>query len=525
MISSTRFVSAGFAALVWLFAAAVDANAQCTPVAPDPNGNNAAAIELAIAASPSRCVTLQANTVYPLERPIVITGVTGTDPRPQIIGQGASTVLLPTLTNGSDPDWVSSGRYKNVIKVNNQNKTTLKNFKIDMVNLRRDWAGGPRIKGNYAVLFDASGGSTMDGVTIAGSRIDVAGYTSGGTTAGGVKVNGSANVQILNSTITDIGYLDDTAPTFQGAEHAGIQLANSANALVQNNTIIRVGFGILVTNFTGTTKSSDYARVLSNTIYGSGSIRNCADCSINRAIKFSSVAPGSSFPIYGAEVRYNNASDLTGSGGFSAPAYGGTGLLLENDVVKGVFTDNRFDGTAYLDDGCKIASSPQTDGSAEDPTYHNTFDRNYFRGGRHDLSFAKDGPNQIGLYHSQYGTNDVRSATVRFEGAYDQGCNAYAHAWWAYPAGQTYVNRGQTLSLSADGIRNGTQVTFKFKRNGVQVASFSLPGANGCVSPTTGYVIPSSLFTAGTYQVYATWADASADLVVPNAYVGDLVVK
>lgn len=366
----------------------------------------------------------------------------------------------------------------------------------------------------------------MDRVTIVGTRIDVAqpAYTSGGTTAGGVRVNVSANVQITNNTITDIGYLDDTAPTFLGAANGGIQIANSPNALVQYNNITRVGFGILVTNFTGT-KSSDYARVLNNTIYGSGSIRNCADCSINRAIKISSVVAGSSFPIYGVEVRNNNASDLTGSGGFSAPGIGGTGLMLENDVVNGIFTDNRFDGTAYLDDGCKIASSPMTDGSGEDPTYHNTFDRNYFRGGNYDLNFAKDGPNQIGLYHHQFGTNNVRAAKVNVEEAHDQGCNSYAHAWWTYPVGQTFVNRGQTLSLSADGIRNGTQVTFKFKRNGALITSYSLPGAVGCVSPTAGYVVSASVFTAGTYQVYATWADASADLVVSDALVGNLVVR
>ena len=81
------------------------------------------------------------------------------------------------------------------------------------------------------------------------------------------------------------------------------------------------------------------------------------------------------------------------------------------------------------------------------------------------------------------------------------------------------------MSLSADGIRNGTQVTFKFKRNGALITSYSLPGAVGCVSPTAGYVVSASVFTAGTYQVYATWADASADLVVSDALVGNLVVR
>jgi len=67
-------------------------------------------------------------------------------------------------------------------------------------------------------------------------------------------------------------------------------------------------------------------------------------------------------------------------------------------------------------------------------------------------------------------------------------------------------------------------VTFNFRRNGALISSYSLPGAVGCVSLTAGYAVSATVFTAGTYQVYATWADASADLVVIEALVGSLVV-
>lgn len=108
-----------------------------------------------------------------------------------------------------------------------------------------------------------------------------------------------------------------------------------------------------------------------------------------------------------------------------------------------------------------------------------------------------------------------------------RGCSQFAHAGWQYPSGQTFINRGQALTVAASGIRPDPSktVTFGFYNpSGVLVKSVTYSGGNGnCVmNQQLVYIDPALFTTPGLYKVYATYYDGNSNAQLVKDWIGTL---
>jgi hypothetical protein len=168
-------------------------------------------------------------------------------------------------------------------------------------------------------------------------------------------------------------------------------------------------------------------------------------------------------------------------------------------------------------------------------SHHNTLSNNTFRsgfcGGCFDVKFNPDGPDQgralsgtpdIGRRSVNGGSNVFN--TMDWTPGPDRGCLQFAHAFFDYPTGQNFVNRGQNITLAAAGIRpDSSLVTFFFyKPNGNFLTSVQYPGGNGnCVMNQQPFYINPAIFTeAGMYKILATYNDGNSDAQIVNDWIG-----
>jgi hypothetical protein len=254
-------------------------------------------------------------------------------------------------------------------------------------------------------------------------------------------------------------------------------------------------------------------------------------CSAGRALKIQACGVGDELPLRNLSVLNNTGSNW---GGPTQAIVVPSGLDLICGVQYGTFTGNSFVGDAQSSHGLEIRSSFQ---SPQLATHHNQFDNNTFQAsgcsGCFDVFFEDDGPDQgRGLSGTASVGRKVKGSNVYTTTGYrvNRDCNQYAHAFFSYPAGQTFINRGQALTVAAAGIRpdTGQTVTFTFKNGaGTTVLTSVFGGGNGnCVMNQQAVLIDSGHFTApGLYAVSATYSDGNSNAVIRNDAIGTLDVR
>jgi hypothetical protein len=412
-------------------------------------------------------------------------------------------------------------QYQPIILTKNAPNGVISNFMLSLDQLQRSY----NIIGNNAIQV-GTGTKPSDGTQVTSVRIVGSQTTTGWANGGGIIIVSSANCVVSNNVLKDFGFMVEVGGTSPG--HEGIDIQNAGSTKVQNNTITRVSFGIAVENNASQTGNSSNTEVSGNNITGAGSL-TCSGCSGGRAIKM--IVNQSNGPA----LQYLNVHDntVTQWGGPNQAAIVPSGLDLTVGVQYSTFTNNNIDGRSdiHTSYGLQVRSSF---GGSTVASHHNTFSGNTFYSGGcsgcYDLRFNPDGPDQgrtslpgnidIGR-HANYGANVY--STVDDGGVY-RGCSQFAHAYWDYPSGQTYINRGQNLNVSAAGIRpDGSTITFKFySPSGSLILTKSYAGGNGsCVMNTQLVNIDPAIFTtAGLYKVLATYNDGNSNAQIVDDWIG-----
>jgi hypothetical protein len=243
------------------------------------------------------------------------------------------------------------------------------------------------------------------------------------------------------------------------------------------------------------------------------------------------VGVGDELPLRNLSITSNTASNW---GGPTQAIVVPSGLDLICGVQYGTFTGNSFIGDSQASYGLEIRNSFQ---SPQNATHHNQFDNNTFQSagcsGCYDVFFEDDGPDQgRGLNGVASVGRKVKGSNVYTTTGYrvNRDCSQYAHAFWSYPPAQSFVNRGQSLTVAAAGIRPDTTktVTFIFKNAaGTTVYSRSYAGGAGnCVMNQQSLPIDPLYFTAaGTYQVFASYSDGNSNAVISNDPIGSVDVR
>lgn len=491
------------------------AHAQSCDALTPSGGDDAPAINACLANTGR--ATLAAGT-FSLSQPIVFPRLPGV----QLRGAGnTATVLKPEYTCGQSSAFVANGQYKPIIDVTRAPNSVLRDFRLNLMNLRRDCG----LRGAYAVFINKSDGVQVLNLRIKGSQFGTPEYTSGWANGGGVEVTNSASVLLRGNEIRDLGFTVEVGGQSAGAN--GIAIENSASARVESNIVERVAFPLSISNFSpafGFTGDASGTTATGNTLVGAANI-NCPECSGGRGIKLQACGRGDELPLRSLVVRNNEARDFGGSNG----RQGGSGLDLVCGVQYGTFESNRVLGASTAEFGLQVRSSFE---SPVNPSHHNKVDFNTFLSGRGqpgcdsscaDVNFNADGPDQNGVRRRFAGTNSARN--IRFEG--DRGCNDFSHAFFEYPAGQSFVNRGQSLLLAAAGTRPSTATTFRFKRmDGTQVAAFVSQSANGnCVVNQQLFPISAGQFAPGRYNLLAEYFDGNTGVFISNDPIAVIDVR
>ncbi|WP_163999725.1 hypothetical protein [Pyxidicoccus caerfyrddinensis] len=519
-MSHSTFHPAGLvvAALALLFLLPDTARAQQSCDALTPSGGDDAPTLNACLANTGRATL--GEGVFRLSRPLVFPRAPGV----RLSGAGASTVLRPTYTCGQSSPFVLSGQYQPIITVTRAPGAVLRDFRLNLQELRRDCGH----KGAYAIMVDKSDDVQVLNLRLRGSQFGAPDYTSGWANGGGLQFTNSARGLIRGNDIRDVGFTAD--PGTASAGKNGIAIENSASTRIDSNVVERVSFQVSVSNFSpafGFTGDSSGTSVTGNTLVGAANI-NCPDCSPGRAIKLQACGRTDvqdELPLRNLVVRNNDARDFGGANG----QQGGSGLDLVCGVQYGTFENNRLIGAGTAEFAGQVRSSFQ---SLVNPSHHNTLNFNTFTSGRGrpgcdgscvDVNFNVDAPDQIGLRRGVAGTNVANSFRPG-----SSSCGDYSHAFFNYPAGQVFVNRGQNLLLAAAGMRPGSSTVFRFKRqDGSQVAAFTSQSANGnCVVNEQLFGINAAQFAPGRYNLFAEYSDGSSNGVfISNDPIGTVDVR
>lgn len=498
-----------------------------------PSGGDDAGIINACFASAGRA-TLAAGT-FLIYQPITAVGF---DAGVSLVGAGKDlTKIYPQFACGAPGFLDTSFAFKTVIEVRRSPNSTVSGFHLDLDQLRKDCGHG----GNYAITVNKSGGTRVSDVKITGSRYNDPGYTSGWAHGGGVLVLNSASSVVENCNIKDVGFSGGVSTGF-----SAIQIENSGSTRVSRNYVRRVAFGIEIVNKSpsqGYTGDSSNSVVTGNDVGGAALI-GCPDCSHGRGLKFQACGSGDELPTRNVTVTNNSFVNFGGQSGGQFAVQGGSGLHLTCGVQYSLFQNNTFIGAPSAE-RCVVVDSNFN--SPDNPTHHNTFNFNTFKSGRgqpgcnsecSDVEFVNDGPDQIGLDRRGAGTNTLNpypgnggSQGWSIRPRFTRNCQQYSHAWFVYPAGQTFIYRGQYLTVAAAGVRPPdffSVATFRFKNaSGVEVATYTTARSNSnCVINQELFYVNPSTFAPGLYQVFAQYYDGNAeDLFIGNDPIGTLDVR
>jgi hypothetical protein len=414
-------------------------------------------------------------------------------------------------------------QYQPIILTKNAPNGQISNFMLDLNQLRKSY----NHLGSFAIQV-GTGSRQSPGTQVTSVRIVGDQTTTGWANGGGIVIVSSSNSTVNDNILKDFGFTTELGTSSVG--HAAINVQNSSSTSVQNNTITRVSIGIEVVNNANQPGDSSYTNVSGNNITGATGL-TCSDCSGGRSIKLQ--ANGDALPPRHLVVQNNVGTDW---GGQNQGATTPVGLVLVAGVQYSTFTGNSFDGSTdtRASYGLQIRSSFDGLPSA---SYHNTFTSNTFRSGSctgcFDVFFNDDGPDQgfeslqgipdIGKRKVNGGNNTFN--TMKWQTQYDNGCSQFAHAWFDYPPGQTFVSRGQNITLSAAGIWPNSllPVIFDFyDPNGIKIDSISYSGGNGnCVMNQQLYTVSASKFLSpGLYKILATYYDGNSSARIVNDWIG-----
>lgn len=390
---------------------------------------------------------------------------------------------------------------------------TLSLFHLKLFNLRKSFGH----TGNYALRVDKSSGTQVTSLRITGSQYGSTDYTGGWSHGGGILVVNSANSVVNDVGVKDLGFTPGIGGSSAG--FAGIQINSSGSSSVQNSNVARVSFNIQVVNgdpVFGFTGDSSNTIVTGNTLTGPGNI-GCPDCIAGRGIKLEACSPAP--PLQRLNISNNIVDGIGGPGNVSP-----SGIDLIAGVQYSDFISNQvtaLNGSAIFP--LRIRSSFE---SCSQATHHNTFNYNTFSGGDSNgtvnVVFNSDGPDQgralngtPSIARGNHGTNTYMNSTPT-----SGSCSQYAHAWWEYPVGQTFLNSGQSLTFAAAGIKNnGSPVTFRFYNSiNTLVLVLNFTGGNGaCVM--NAIQNPVNL-APGFYKVRASYFDGNSNAYIVDDWVG-----
>jgi hypothetical protein len=511
-ITSGRDISLLFAIILIVVAtSAANVRAQtygqnCNALAPRTDGGDDA-VYIIDCLTISNHATLTAGT-FSIYQPIVFPQLSAVS----LVGAGKNATDIVAQYNSNFID-SSANQYRNVIKVLRAPNATLSQFHLNLSNLRKSFGHF----GNYALQVDKSSGTQVTSLKITGSQYGTVDYTGGWSHGGGILVVNSANSVINNVGIKDLGFTTEIGGSSAG--FAGIQIASSGGSSVQNNNVARVSFNIQVINGNpafGYTGDSSNTIVTGNTVTGPANI-GCPDCIAGRGIKLEACSPAP--PLQRLNISNNSVGGIGGPGNVSP-----SGIDLIAGVQYSDFTNNQVttaNGSSIYP--LRIRSSFETCSQA---THHNEFNYNTFSGGHNNgtvnVIFNGDGPDQgralngtPSIARGNHGTNTYRSSTPT-----SGSCSQYAHAWWEYPAGQTFLYSGQNLTFAAAGIKNnGSPVTFRFYDSTDTLRlTLNFTGGNGaCVM--NAVQTPVSL-APGFYKVRASYSDGNSTAFISNDWVG-----
>lgn len=449
----------------------------------------------------------------------------------QLLGRGADVTRLVVQSECSKPfpfvdDGQQPAQHQTAIQVVKSPAAQLSGFELDLTNLRESCG----YRGDHMITVNRSPNTRVSDVRVKGSRFGATDYTGGGANAGGILVVNSAGSVIANNEIRDVGFAVEVNSTSAG--YAAIAVISSANSRVENNRIERTAFGITVANGSvnqGYTGDSSGTVVTGNRVVGAANI-NCGTCSQGRGIKLQACGDGSEPPLERLTVTNN---EITEFGGHQT-TIGGSGLDLVCGVRNSLFENNRVIGAGTAEFALQVRSSffdiPPS------ATHHNTFRANTFISGRGqaycgdrcvDVNFTHDGPDQIGLRRNGDGRFSSNSATsMRHET--DRGCTEHSNAYFLHLEGRTAVRHGETILLTALGVRPGSQVLFRFKRasDGVEVATYRSLWANRyCIMNQEYFTFDAARFPPGDYKIFADYQDGNSDASIAGDEIGTVKVK
>jgi hypothetical protein len=503
-----------------LVAACENAFAQnCNALTPS-GGDDAVFINNCLATQGS--ATLTANT-FLIFQPITAIQM----PNRSLIGAGKNlTKIIPQFSCG-DPRFVntSDNSYKIPLEIRRSDNSVVRDFTLELKNLTRT-CGHKMIT---AVSVNRSPGTTLENLKIIGSRYGTVGYTTGWGSGRGIHVQNSENTTVRNTNVADLGF----SGSFAGNE--AIRIESSGNSLIENNDIHRVSFGIEVVNSTpaaGFTGDSSGTIVRNNIIQGA-SLIGCPDCSNGRAMKFFACGTGTEPPLRNLTVTGNSATEYGGQINGQFAGFGGAGLWLECGVTYSRFESNSFTNAPFAEVGFFVNSIPFPPSGVEGASHHNTFMFNHFEGGNcsncFDVWFGPKGPDQNGISKNNLGNNTVGRGTTRDDAG--NQCSTFGSAWFQYPSGQNFINRGQNLLVAGTGIRPPSffaVITFRFKNSsGVEVATYQTQRSqSNCVVNQENVFINPAVFAPGLYTVTAEYYDGTApDLFIKGDPIGTLDVR
>src|SRR6185295_11631043 len=431
---------------------------DCGALAPKAAGEaNRTAILECLTNEKCKCAHLMAGT-FKLDKPLVVTkkqdnNLTGLT----LFGEGAAQTTLRT-----------PGDTCNAI---NWTRTNAPNAPSTIASLTVDLSACSKNDGAFAVLLNNTAGTKQQGVATATVR-NVAirgalGGSQGGGSAGG-------------NEIADLGY---RIPSGTSNGTGGIRVNNS-RAQIECNVLTNVAFALELSNGAQVGDGSGSA-IVNNRIVGAANVPGCTDaasCSQGRGIKLQACDDVPHAPLRDLAVSGNCASGYGGKTGGDRRFGDGSGLDLICGVQYSSFTCNEFDGNGSgAQYGLQVrGSTPLQNGSqftqsVTSPSHHNRFANNRFSAGRnggslcrdcYDVHFIEDASEQDGAGSGGLSNGNLAngggcsSTNCLFAG--NRPCGVPPQAGFQLPAGASGVALGQSITLTAAGVRPSSAVTYSF---------------------------------------------------------------